>query len=150
MKNIITRFAIGVAILIGNVTTVWAATGRETDNSGLFVWIFLGFCALIVVAQLIPATMMLFGVVKGAKKETAELAPVVAKTAVDQGGLLRENLLEEANREAGIRPASLFRQKGLYSHPKNFRIEPQLAECSELPCLQLPAQTGHSSSVGSQ
>ncbi len=83
MKNIITRFAIGAGILIGNVTTVWAATGRETDNSGLFVWIFLGFCALIVVAQLIPATMMLFGVAKGAKKETAELAPVVAKTSVE-------------------------------------------------------------------
>jgi hypothetical protein len=81
MKNIITRIAMGTGILIGNVTTVWAATeGREVDNSGLFVWIFLGFCALIVVAQLIPAAMMLFGVVKGAKKETTEVAPVVAAT----------------------------------------------------------------------
>jgi hypothetical protein len=81
MKNLI----LYAAILIGNVTTVWAETtdGREVDNSGLFVWIFLGFCALIVVAQLIPAAMMLFGVVKGAKKETAELAPVVAETVVE-------------------------------------------------------------------
>ena len=84
MKNIIKRFTTGVGILIGNVTPVWAETaGREADNSGLFVWIFLGFCALIVVAQLIPAAMMLFGVVKGTKKETAELAPVVAETAVE-------------------------------------------------------------------
>jgi len=82
MKNIITRIAMGTGILIGNVTTVWAATeGRAADNSGLFVWIFLAFCALIVVAQLIPAAMMLFGVVKGVKKETTEAAPVVAETA---------------------------------------------------------------------
>jgi hypothetical protein len=84
MKNIITKIAMGAGILIGNVTTVWAATeGREVDNSGLFVWIFLGFCALIVVAQLIPAAMMLFGVLKGVKKETAEVAPVVAETSLD-------------------------------------------------------------------
>ena len=80
MKN----FILYAAMIIGNVTTAWAETtdGRATDNSGLFVWIFLGFCALIVVAQLIPAAMMLFGVVKGVKKETAELAPVVAETSV--------------------------------------------------------------------
>lgn len=80
MKNIITRFTMGAGILIGNVTPVWAATeGRETDNSGLFVWIFLGFCALIVVAQLIPAAMMLFGVVKGVKKDKAEVSPTPKK-----------------------------------------------------------------------
>jgi hypothetical protein len=85
MKNTITRFTMGAGILIGNVTPVWAAAteGREADNSGLFVWIFLGFCALIVAAQLIPAAMVLFGIVKGAKKETAELAPVVAETVVE-------------------------------------------------------------------
>ena len=60
-------------ILIGNVTPVWAATtGREVDNSDLMVWIFLGFCALIVVAQLIPAAMVLIGLVKGVKKSAAE------------------------------------------------------------------------------
>jgi len=81
MKNLI----LYAAILIGNVTTAWAETtdGRATDNSGLFVWIFLGFCALIVVAQLIPAAMVLFGLVKGTKKETAEIAPVVVEAPVE-------------------------------------------------------------------
>jgi hypothetical protein len=80
MKNIISRFAMGAGILIGNVTPIWAATeGREADNSGLFVWIFLAFCALIVVAQLIPAAMVLFGAVKGVKKEKTELAPQLQK-----------------------------------------------------------------------
>jgi hypothetical protein len=38
---------------------------------------------LIVVAQLIPAAIVLFGIVKGAKKEKAELAPVVAEKVVE-------------------------------------------------------------------
>jgi hypothetical protein len=78
MKNltIIKRFVMSTGILIGNVTPVWAsATGRE-DNSDLFVWIFLGFCALIVVAQLIPAAMVMLGLAKGVKKERVEAVPV--------------------------------------------------------------------------
>jgi hypothetical protein len=77
MNNIIKRFTLYAGILIVNVTPVWAAAtdGREVDNSDLFVWIFLGFCALIVVAQLIPAAMVLFGLVKGVKKDTAVSAP---------------------------------------------------------------------------
>jgi hypothetical protein len=85
MNNIIKRFTLYAGILIVNVTPVWAAAtdGREVDNSDLFVWIFLGFCALIVVAQLIPAAMVLFGLVKGVKKDTVEIAPAVAKTPVE-------------------------------------------------------------------
>ncbi len=77
MKNLTTinRFVICAGILIGNVTPVWAATGRE-DNSDMFVWIFMGFCALIVVAQLVPAAMVLLGLAKGAKKERVETVPV--------------------------------------------------------------------------
>ena len=42
---------------------VFAATQRA-DHSGLLVWLFLGFCALIVVAQLVPAALVMFGIVK--------------------------------------------------------------------------------------
>ncbi|OGU13954.1 MAG: hypothetical protein A2076_09330 [Geobacteraceae bacterium GWC2_53_11] len=45
--------------------TAWAATGVREDASGLFVWIFLGFCALIVVAQVVPALLLMTGMVKG-------------------------------------------------------------------------------------
>ena len=48
---------------------------RVRNNSDLFVWIFLAFCALIVVAQLIPAAMVMFGFSKGIKKEKAPAAP---------------------------------------------------------------------------
>ena len=45
--------------------TVFAASGLSEDNSGIFVWVFLGFCALIVVAQIIPAVLLMTGMVKG-------------------------------------------------------------------------------------
>ncbi len=80
MKNlsIVKRFIMCAGIFIGSVTPSWAATGRE-DNSGLFVWIFLSFCALIVVAQLIPAAMVLFGLAKGVNKERVEAIPARIK-----------------------------------------------------------------------
>ena len=40
------------------------------DNSSLFVWIFFGFCGLIVVAQLFPAIIMLMGMLKSFKKNS--------------------------------------------------------------------------------
>jgi hypothetical protein len=56
-----------LATLLGPTATAFAAGGRE-DNSGIFVWIFLGFCALIVVAQLLPAVFVVLGFAKGVKK----------------------------------------------------------------------------------
>lgn len=41
------------------------AAGGRVDDSGIFVWVFLGFCALIVVAQIIPAVLLMTGMVKG-------------------------------------------------------------------------------------
>ncbi|MDY0397731.1 MAG: hypothetical protein RBR03_03645 [Desulfuromonas thiophila] len=50
-----------------------ASTAGRADHSGLLVWAFLGFCALIVVAQLVPALLVMFGIVKAvaSPKETA-------------------------------------------------------------------------------
>ena len=47
--------------------TAFAATGAGEERSGLFVWVFLGLCALIVVAQVIPAVLLMFGMAKGIK-----------------------------------------------------------------------------------
>ena len=78
MKNMksIKKLGLVIAAFCGNTAPLWAAgvTARE-DNSGLFVWIFLAFCALIIVAQLIPAVMMLLGFSKGIRKEKAPPAP---------------------------------------------------------------------------
>lgn len=53
--------------LIGTLVpaTAFAAEKAAGGNDGMFVWIFLGFFALIVVGQLIPAVMLLVGMVKG-------------------------------------------------------------------------------------
>jgi len=70
-----------LATIIGLLApaTVFAATGAREDNSGLFVWIFLGFCALIVVAQVIPAILLMFGMAKGVAAAAKEEAVVEAK-----------------------------------------------------------------------
>lgn len=75
MMNITKKIGLGTVAFLGNVTPLWAADAAREDNSNLFVWIFLAFCALIVVAQLIPAIMMMLGFAKGVKKEPAHPAP---------------------------------------------------------------------------
>ena len=45
--------------------TAFAASGAGDEGSGIFVWIFLGFFAMIVVGQLVPAIMLMTGLVKG-------------------------------------------------------------------------------------
>ena len=52
--------------------TAFAASGVREDNSGIFVWVFLGFCALIVAAQVIPAVLLMFGMGKGAASVVKE------------------------------------------------------------------------------
>jgi len=57
-----------LATLIGTVVpaTLFAAENAPPGNDGIFVWIFLGFFALIVVGQLVPAVMLIIGLLKGA------------------------------------------------------------------------------------
>lgn len=70
MKRLITF----CTLLLGSAMAgeVLAATEAREDSSGILVWAFLAFCALIILAQLLPALMMLFGFRKGMKKTTEE------------------------------------------------------------------------------
>lgn len=69
-----------VALLCGDIATAWAeSAAREADNSNLFVWIFLAFCALIIIAQLVPAIMLFMGFAKGARKGIQEAVPARIK-----------------------------------------------------------------------
>lgn len=61
-----------LVLLLGSVSSAFAASGAREDNSGIFVWIFLGFCALIVVLQLMPAVMLMLGMAKGLRKESPQ------------------------------------------------------------------------------
>ena len=61
-----------LAALIGTIVpaTAFAAENVPAGNDGIFVWIFLGFFALIIVGQLIPAVMLIIGLVKGITART--------------------------------------------------------------------------------
>jgi hypothetical protein len=63
-----------VSILIGITApiTAFAASGASENESGMFVWVFLGLLAMIVVAQVIPAILLMFGMVKGIKTVVKE------------------------------------------------------------------------------
>jgi hypothetical protein len=56
-----------LATIIGIIApaTAFAASTPRVDDSGLFVWIFLGFSALIIIAQAVPAVLLMFGMAKG-------------------------------------------------------------------------------------
>lgn len=60
-------------------TPVLAAGAIREDHSSLVVWVFLGFCALIVIAQLVPAILLLIGMIKGVVAPREEATEKTAK-----------------------------------------------------------------------
>jgi len=73
-----------LATMIGTVAglapaAAFAATTGRTDDSGIFVWIFLGFCALIVLLQTLPAILLMTGIVKGMAGLVSDKAKAVVK-----------------------------------------------------------------------
>jgi len=58
------------SILLGLATSTGAVASSGATNkvfiSGPLILLFLGFCALVVVIQCIPAIIMLYGMIKGA------------------------------------------------------------------------------------
>ena len=59
-----------LATLIGILAPVSAFASSGATNkvfvSGPLILLFLGFCALVVVIQCVPAIIMLYGMIKGA------------------------------------------------------------------------------------
>jgi len=64
-------FATTVAGVMGSVAEACAATARQ-DNSSLVVWIFLGFCALIIMAQLLPVLRTLLQAARSQRERRAQ------------------------------------------------------------------------------
>ncbi|MBK5274750.1 MAG: hypothetical protein JJE30_06835 [Desulfuromonadales bacterium] len=73
--------AVCSAVALGLVTSTTALASSGATNkvfvSGPLILLFLGFCALVVVIQCIPAIIMLYGMIKGTisvvKDEMAEV-----------------------------------------------------------------------------
>ena len=64
----------GMLMLMTTAGPAFAVDTTKTYSSGILVGIFLAFCALIVVVQLMPTIMLLVGFVKGLIKGTAKKA----------------------------------------------------------------------------
>ena len=50
---------------VTSATSAYAASGAQADEPGILAWAFLGFCAVIFVGQMVPAAMLLVGMIKG-------------------------------------------------------------------------------------
>ncbi len=61
-------------ISMASAVPAFAASTETVRSGGVFLLIFLGFCAFVVVAQLIPAIITLWGMIRGVaeKKKTVE------------------------------------------------------------------------------
>jgi hypothetical protein len=73
MKNLV-RVIMGTVMTLMVTTPALAVDTTKTYSSGILVGVFLGFCALIVVVQLMPTIMLLFGFIKGMFKSSGKHA----------------------------------------------------------------------------
>jgi len=77
-KTTFTAVCSAVALILVTSTGALASSGvtNKVFISGPLILLFLGFCALVVVIQCIPAIIMLYGMIKGtvsaAKDEKVE------------------------------------------------------------------------------
>jgi hypothetical protein len=68
-KQTLTAVCSAVGLSLATSTAALASPGAATNKvfiSGPLILLFLGFCALVVVIQCIPAIISLYGMIKGA------------------------------------------------------------------------------------
>ncbi len=63
-----------VALMLMLASPAFAVDTAVTYSSGLLVLLFVGFCALIIVAQLVPAVLVLFGMTKAVAQGSRKTA----------------------------------------------------------------------------
>lgn len=59
-----------LAMALASSVPAFAVDTSKTYSSGLLIGVFLAFCALIVVVQLMPSLMLLIGFIKGLARRT--------------------------------------------------------------------------------
>ena len=65
---------LGVVPLLITAAPAWAVDTTQTYSSGILVGVFVAFCALIIVFQLMPTIMLLIGFLKGIFKSSDKQA----------------------------------------------------------------------------
>jgi hypothetical protein len=76
-KQVLTAVCSAVVLSLATGSSALASSGatNKVFISGPLILLFLGFCALVVVIQCIPAIIMLYSMIKGAassKEKTTE------------------------------------------------------------------------------
>ena len=85
MKTMRTLLAAAGIILL-TVHQAWAVDTTQTYQSGIMVLLFLGVCALIIVAQMVPALLLMLGTVSAfAKKLRSKERVAVTNTGQEIG-----------------------------------------------------------------
>jgi hypothetical protein len=74
MKAILTTLSLSLLAL-----PAFAVDTAKTYNSGILVLLFVGFCALLIVAQLVPALLALFGMTKAVTQGSRQKATANVK-----------------------------------------------------------------------
>jgi hypothetical protein len=64
-KSILTALCSALTMILTSSTAVFAASSQKVYSSGILVLVFIGFVALVVVVQMIPAILTLCGMLKG-------------------------------------------------------------------------------------
>ena len=73
MKAILTTLSMSLFAL-----PAFAVDTAKIYNSGILVLLFVGFCALLIVAQLVPALLALFGMTRAVAQGSRKTAKVRA------------------------------------------------------------------------
>jgi len=85
MKTIRT-LATTAGIILLTVHQAWAVDTTQTYQSGILVLLFLGVCALIIVAQMVPALLLMLGTLSAfAKKLRGKERVAVTNTGQEIG-----------------------------------------------------------------
>jgi prepilin signal peptidase PulO-like enzyme (type II secretory pathway) len=75
MNSVRTTMMTG-AMVVATSLPAFAVDTSRTYSSGLLIGIFLAFCALLVVVQLLPSVMLLVGFIKGLARRPESKAEV--------------------------------------------------------------------------
>ena len=54
-----------VPMVVGSTSAAYAASAQSVEGAGILTYFFVGFFALIIVSQLVPAMILFVGMVKG-------------------------------------------------------------------------------------
>ena len=61
-------------MIVGSTSVAYAASGMQSQETGILVYFFIGFFALIVVSQLVPAVILFVGMIKGVFARTEKVS----------------------------------------------------------------------------